>query len=400
MHKSVLAVASSFLIFLSAAVAQTREPLQIVVSLDEQRMVVYRSLQTVAQTNISSGKQGHDTPTGIFSILHKRKFHRSNIYSNAPMPWMQRLTWTGIALHESDSVPSDPASHGCVRIPQGFAEELFAMTQAGEHVIIGHEMPVPFAVNHPILPKPERIEASADQTLLSTTNDPDGAAALRGTLEVIDAAETQIKHAAKPLRILITRKTRTDQVSLVQLALNKLGFDAGSIDGAAGQQTRAAITRFERSMGREPAGEITADLISTLFSAAGYPQPGNAHLYVRQGMEPLFDAPIDIDQPNAPFGIHLVVAGNFEAGGSPRWVGYSLENDLTAFQRAIFDIEEGTAPTLSGLLDRLQIPAPVLARLNRLLTPGSSIAISDTGLGPYTDWMTDFIVLTKKDKAA
>ena len=104
---------------------KSSEPLQIVVSLNEQKLNIFRGEEVIASSKVSSGKPGHSTPTGIFSILHKKKFHRSNIYSGAPMPWMQRLTWTGIALHESNSVPNYPASHGCVRLPAAFAKELF-----------------------------------------------------------------------------------------------------------------------------------------------------------------------------------------------------------------------------------------------------------------------------------
>lgn len=135
--------------------AASRAPLQIVVSLNQQTMKVYAGGEEIAQTRISSGKRGYSTPTGIFSILHKKRHHRSNQYSNAPMPWMQRLTWTGIALHESPQVPDDPASHGCVRIPNGFAEELYAMTGLGEHVIITGNEIAPVVIRHALLP--ERI---------------------------------------------------------------------------------------------------------------------------------------------------------------------------------------------------------------------------------------------------
>ena len=81
----------------------------------------------------SSGKSGYSTPSGVFSILSKNRYHYSNIYRGAPMPYMQRLTWSGIAFHGSNSVPKDrPASHGCIRLPHSFASQLFKFTEKGE----------------------------------------------------------------------------------------------------------------------------------------------------------------------------------------------------------------------------------------------------------------------------
>ena len=106
-------------------------PVVLVVSLDEQRAYVYRNGIAIGVSTISSGKAGKDTPTGVFTILQKNKDHRSNLYNNAPMPYMQRLTWDGIALH-GGALPGYPASHGCVRLPLEFARQLFAETRNGD----------------------------------------------------------------------------------------------------------------------------------------------------------------------------------------------------------------------------------------------------------------------------
>ena len=110
-------------------------PIVLVISLDEQRAYVYRNGMAIGVSTISSGKPGKDTPTGVFTILQKNKDHRSNLYNNAPMPWMQRLTWDGIALH-GGTLPGYPASHGCVRLPKQFAKLLFNETQKGMLVVI------------------------------------------------------------------------------------------------------------------------------------------------------------------------------------------------------------------------------------------------------------------------
>ena len=113
-------------------------PLVIVVSLPEQRAHVYRNGTRIGVSTISSGKPGHETPTGVFPILQKRAEHYSNLYDNAPMPYMQRLTWDGIALH-AGRIPGQPASHGCIRLPLAFAQVLFAATERGVTVVVADE---------------------------------------------------------------------------------------------------------------------------------------------------------------------------------------------------------------------------------------------------------------------
>ena len=105
-------------------------PLYLIISLQRQMVHVYSGDRLVGMASVSTGTAGHRTPTGEFSILQKREWHRSNLYSNAPMPFMQRLTWDGVALHAGHN-PGHPASHGCIRLPAGFARTLFGMTQLG-----------------------------------------------------------------------------------------------------------------------------------------------------------------------------------------------------------------------------------------------------------------------------
>lgn len=108
---------------------------RIVVSLPLQMAYVFRGQDLIGASTVSTGKPGNDTPTGSFTILQKRKDHKSNLYDDAPMPYMQRLTWDGIALH-AGAIPGVPASHGCVRLPMKFAQKLFAITELGAQVHI------------------------------------------------------------------------------------------------------------------------------------------------------------------------------------------------------------------------------------------------------------------------
>ena len=130
-------------------------PALFVVNLETQRAVLFRNGVPIAGTTISSGAPGHDTPTGVFTILEKKKEHYSSTYNNAPMPNMQRLTWKGIALH-AGKLPGYPASHGCIRLPPQFSSLLFGATQLGMTVVI---------TSVPVLPrdsaKPEITLASA-----------------------------------------------------------------------------------------------------------------------------------------------------------------------------------------------------------------------------------------------
>ena len=110
-------------------------PLMVLVSVPEQTMHVYRNGILIGRTTVSTGSKGHSTPGGVFSILEKKQEHYSKKYDNAPMPNMQRLTWTGIAMH-SGNLPGYPASHGCIRLPMKFAEKLYGLTKVGSKVLI------------------------------------------------------------------------------------------------------------------------------------------------------------------------------------------------------------------------------------------------------------------------
>jgi lipoprotein-anchoring transpeptidase ErfK/SrfK len=137
-------------------------PLKIVAVLDIQRMYVFQNDQLIGFTTISAGKKGKETPTGYFNILQKNIDHKSNLYSNAPMPYMQRLTWDGIALH-GGHIPGYPASHGCIRLPHAFAKALYSVTAMNQEVVVLKDTatplkrpepkPVPI-IDPPVVPTP------------------------------------------------------------------------------------------------------------------------------------------------------------------------------------------------------------------------------------------------------
>ncbi len=389
-----------------AAPMESTDPLQIVVSLNEQSLTVFQGDTAIRQSHISSGKPGHETPTGIFSILSKAKYHRSNIYSNAPMPWMQRLTWTGIALHESNSVPDYPASHGCVRMPGAFAKELFSMTQRGVHVVITGAPQTPQPISSEVLPNPAAREYSPqmDHWRLAMEHgrrfvtNPARFVSTASMLKPVAGKLSLAVASGKPLRVLITRRDRQHVTADVQLLLAKSGYDAGPIDGLFGRATSAAVLQFQRDRGLRTTGTITPEFTKALWAEHGRSAPASGHIYVRQDFKPVYEAAIAIDEPETPLGTHLFTTHNFDATDrSTGWLSLTLENQLPELTRALFNIDSSASHEVSAeaALARIHIPEAVMRKLSQMLTPGSSISISDTGLGPYTGWNTDFVVATR-----
>jgi L,D-transpeptidase-like protein len=153
----------------------TGGPIIAIVSLPDQRVYVYRDGVRIAASTCSTGKLGHRTPTGVFKILQKDKNHHSSTYNNAPMPYMNRLTWSGIALH-AGQLPGYPASHGCVRLPKEFAELLFGVTKLGMTVVIADDKSQPEEVTHPgmVLGEYAAREFNAVDTAIKATEYSEG----------------------------------------------------------------------------------------------------------------------------------------------------------------------------------------------------------------------------------
>lgn len=139
-------------------------PVAVVVSLPDQRVYVYRNGIRIGVSTCSTGKPGHETPTGVFTILQKDKNHHSSTYNDAPMPNMNRLTWSGIALH-AGNLPGYPASHGCVRLPMAFSADLFSITHVGTPVIIADTTAFPPSVIHPGMVLSDTAEQDFDHTV-------------------------------------------------------------------------------------------------------------------------------------------------------------------------------------------------------------------------------------------
>lgn len=165
------------------------EPLTIVVSLSDQKSDLYRGMTLIGSSKVSSGMPGYATKPGVFSILQKQRYHHSNMYSGAPMPWMQRLTRSGTALH-AGVVPGYPASHGCIRLPFSFAPKLFQITSVGDHVLVASDRVVPKLIEHPTLFQPS-MPPQPDETTVPVVVDTQGSSTLK-TLQKFAAAHASI----------------------------------------------------------------------------------------------------------------------------------------------------------------------------------------------------------------
>ncbi|MET1414073.1 L,D-transpeptidase [Roseibium sp. HPY-6] len=359
-------------------------PLHMLVSINEQKIKVYRGLDLIEVSPISSGKRGHSTPTGVFSILEKRRKHFSNLYDNAPMPFMQRLTWSGIALHVG-KLPGYPASHGCIRLPRAFAKSLYSMTERGMHVVVTRDAANPQSIRHDILPQPY-VPATEIASLSGKTIEADPA--LRGAIQpanlqaALPVVQPENPHFDRPLRMIITPQKLPSKMRVLQRLLNQMGYNAGPVDGVVGRKTRAAIRLYQEGADLPVTGQITDALVARIHKEAGYEKPHNAILRVRRKFSDIYSAPVSVKNIDQEIGTHVYTALDFEQGdNSVEWIAVSAEG------------ERGGQS--DDLLNRIDMPEKVAKELSKMLTPGTSLTITDRSFKRNTGLGTDFVVITR-----
>ncbi|QAU47414.1 L,D-transpeptidase [Bradyrhizobium guangzhouense] len=174
--------------------AKPQGPLVIVVSIERQKVTIYDSNGVFAEAPVSTGMKGHATPMGVFSVIQKHKFHHSNIYSGAPMPYMQRITWSGVAMH-AGVLPGYPASHGCIRMPMAFAVKMWNWTKMGARVIVTPGQMAPQSFSHPMLAS-LRVPPQPAASLQPTTSVGDKADKGAPDTKVADAKPVETKTAS------------------------------------------------------------------------------------------------------------------------------------------------------------------------------------------------------------
>jgi L,D-transpeptidase catalytic domain len=221
------------------------EPIMAIVSLRSQQITVYDSQGWILRAPISSGQKGRETPAGIFSVIQKDADHHSNLYDDAYMPHMQRLTWSGIALH-GGPLPGHPASHGCVRMPYDFAERLFEVTKLGMRVIVAPNDVAPVSIAHPSLLKPKPGAEAAAAVRAAEAQEAAGKAE-QARLAAL-AASRELAQTRLPVRATRNLKLRAE----AQLAAAERAVDSAASAEAKEQAEQAkaeAATRVAELIG-------------------------------------------------------------------------------------------------------------------------------------------------------
>jgi hypothetical protein len=392
------------------------EPIMAIVSIKTQRVTFYDADGWILRAPVSTGTTGRETPAGVFALIEKDKDHHSSLYDDAWMPNMQRITWNGIALH-GGPLPGYAASHGCVRMPYGFAENLFEKTQIGMRVIISPDNAEPVEFSHPALfvPNQEAIAAApakaealpreaaeaaktADEAKKAAATATRETATLTASLRKLQGlktrADAELAFADKALAAAKTDQARTRAEDLKQKAAakaadvgtqldtakadakSKLDAAAAAKDAAKAAQTRKADTAKAAS-----AAKLALEPVSVYISRA------TQKLYVRRNTHKpwpdggeVFDAtievPVTIRNPEKPIGTHVFTAMARNDSGL-RWTVVTIDDGDDA----------------KDALDRITIPQDVLDRIAPTALPRSSIIVSDEPLSRETNYRTEFVAV-------
>lgn len=395
------------------------EPIMAIVSIKSQQVTLYDADGWILRAPVSTGVKERETPAGIFAIVQKNKDHRSNMYDDASMPNMQRITWNGLALH-GGPLPGYAASHGCVRMPFGFAEKLFDKTRIGMRVIISPADAAPVDFSHPALslfmPNADVIAAApakaetlsreaadaitaadeAKKAAASTARDSAPLAASLRKLERAKArADSELASADRAVTNARTDQTRAKAEERQQRAAAKaaeLGtqFDTAKADASLKLDATSAAKLAAKTAQAKKADTAKAALDAKLAlePASIYISRATRTLYVRRnthkpapdGGGEVFDTsievPVTIRDPGKPIGTHVFTATARNDAGL-RWTAVTIENGDDA----------------TNALDRITIPKEVLDRIAPTTLPRSSIVVSDEPLSEETNYRTEFVAV-------
>jgi hypothetical protein len=439
-------------------------PLQMVVSIGQQHVTLYANGVRVGQSKVSTGTASHPTPTGVFSVIEKDRWHRSNLYDNAPMFYMQRLTWSGVAMHEG-ILPGYAASHGCIRLPTDFASRLWLITRLGVRVVVARNDPAPYEFDHPKLFSPMQKPAAkiseaqpsgeglrptiataelgigkhpivfAQSTVIDDsghgTDTPE-----QSPVQSPDSPEAAPPPAPPPIEEIIasTPKSETLKSETLKSAEERpapIGEVAPpSLEPAAAETTEAPAAAPATQQAAETPSSAEPEKREPVEAEPRKPVPPRSRageppkragqvavfiskqekkVFVRQGFLPVFDMPIEIADPDQPLGTHVFTAMEFKDDGARiRWNAITMPPDQArpvdrrgkhkAGKRTpepAPTVEAKTPSTAAEALDRIKLPQEAIERIGELVTPGSSLVVSDHGLGRETGRYTEFIVLTR-----
>jgi lipoprotein-anchoring transpeptidase ErfK/SrfK len=378
-------------------------PLILAISIGSQRVTVYDDGTPIAASPISTGVPGHPTPMGVFSVIQKQRWHRSNLYSDAPMPYMQRITWSGVALH-AGVVPGHPASHGCIRLPERFAVRLWGMTKVGARVVITRGNSAPFEITHPHLAgliKTPEVAREPSATNGVSAAKPDGPQIVTSSV-VVAAADA----------VTGSKAEREELHDGSEHSVSEIGLSTPPrVESPASPDKPLETDRAVEPSTVEP---IPTPKIDDALQRPGpislFVSRKLGKLFVRKGFAPVFDTPIAIADPEAPLGTHVFTASRpMQDGAGVRWLALSISYDRTAGgrvpgkrkthtardERPVPLTSEALRQAAVQALDRIELPPEALERIAPFIVPGASLLISDQGLGVETGRETDFIVVTK-----
>ncbi len=371
-------------------------PLYAVVSIDDQHVSIYGSEGLIERSDISTGTSEHPTPTGVFAIIQKERWHESNIYSGAAMPFMQRITWSGVAMH-TGQLPGYPASHGCIRLPNDFAERWFRRTKLGLRVVVSPTDIEPAQITHPNLPmpryramaglvaerKPVQSAALSDETLAQYAA-PDGPIAnpiayavaerakAKADLKVAEQAESaagdtleRATRAAKDSSAILKSAQREfaaaedrmgwfglvgnrpppplkarygdgimKAIADFEAANTRLG-EASRADSDAKAELAEANAAVKRADERTEALKLRiSEMARRQETVSIFISLKDERLYVRQALRPVFDMPIAITNPSDPIGTHVFVAKPPTEGDKAlRWTALTLPVEIPQLSR-------------------------------------------------------------------
>jgi len=401
----------------AVAPREAGEPIMAIVSIKSQQVTFYDADGWILRAPVSTGTTGRETPAGVFAVLEKDKDHHSSMYDDAWMPNMQRITWNGVALH-GGPLPGYAASHGCVRMPYGFAEKLFEKTWIGMRVIISPNDAEPVEFSHPALfvPKAEAIAAAparaealareaveaartADEAKKAAAKAPRETALLAASLRKLQGlkarADAEFARADRALAAARTDEAKARAEDLKQKAAAKaadLGTQLDSAKAAAKSKLDAAAAAKDALKAAQTRKVDTAKAASeaklALEPASIFISRATQKLYVRRnthrpapdGGGEVFDAtievPVTIRDPDKPIGTHVFTALARNDGGL-RWTAVTIDN----------------ADDAKAALDRITIPREVLERIAPTALPRSSIVISDEPLSKETNYRTEFVAV-------
>ena len=393
------------------------EPIMAIVSIKTQQVTFYDAEGWILRAPVSTGVKDRETPAGIFAVIEKEKDHRSTMYDDAWMPNMQRITWNGVALH-GGPLPGYAASHGCIRMPFGFAEKLFNKTRIGMRVIISPNDAAPVEFSHPALLVP-KAEALAAAPAHAETLAREAAEAARAAAETKKAAATAAREAkSQPssLRKLESRKRSADadlaaaeravaaaktdeakaraedrkQKAAAKAAEAATQLDTAKADAKSALDAAAAAKDAAKAAETQKAATAKAasDAKLALEPVSIYISRATHKLYVRRnthrpapdGGGEVFDAtievPVTIRNPEKRIGTHVFTAVA-RKDADLRWTAVTIDD----------------ADDAKDALDRITIPQDVLDRIGPTALPRSSIVVSDEPLSAETNYRTEFVAV-------